>query len=138
MIASVDKQRDFDIYLTHEEVKAIANQVVEGALIRVHKPKQQGRLYICVDDSKRNLNGFGIGVEDNWPWRELEGKVQIFVGNSFYNHLIENKRIGTRYGHMGSKVHLYDCSNLDGIEEMGIEMLEHYRDNQEKLDPRLG
>lgn len=138
MIASVDRDRDFDIYLTHEEVEKITHCVVDGVLIRLHKPKQQGKINICLCDDKRNLNGFGIGIEDNWPWANLEGEVKIYVGDSFYEDLVENGRTGTRYGHMGSKIHLYDCSRIDFTMKAGFEHLEFYRDNREKLHASFG
>ena len=138
MIASVDSSRDFDVYLENQEVLDIANKTIQGVLIRINKPQQQGRIHVCTDNSRRNQNGYGIGIEDEWFFSEPEGEVRLFVGDYYYGRLLESGSTGTRYGHAGSKINLYDRSTLDNITEIDIEHLEFYRDNQEKLKERLG
>jgi len=138
MIACVDSQRDFDIYFEHQEILDLDGKPLEGKLVRVHKPKQQGLMRVSLNDSMKNHNGYGIGIEDKWPWKNSEGEVDIFIGNHFYDILLKEGIVGTRYGHMGSKIHLYNRSFLSFMEEMNVEHLEFYVENRDRLHSSLG
>ena len=60
MIACVDSEKDITVYLTDKEVDDISNRVVEGVLVRLHRPKQQGKLYISVNNERKNENESGF------------------------------------------------------------------------------
>ncbi len=139
MIGCIDRHRDIAVYFKDDDVKRLESEVLEGALIKIHRPKQQGKVFVSISDSRYNENGFGIGVaDDGWGANEATGKIELFVRPELYQQLAKVGVVGLRYGQMGSKVTLYDISRLGGLEAVAAEHLEFYRDNKEQLDPRLG
>ena len=140
MISGIDHECDIDVYLEAEEVERLPNEVLEGVLIKVRKPKRQGKTYISVNDSRSNENGFGIGVYDEEYWGKKQGfKVELFMADIWYKELRERGIVGLRHRMRdGSKVHIYDRSKLSKIDESWPEHLEFYRDNKDRLHEDLG
>ena len=141
MIGSIDEQADIDLYLEKEEVNQPLNKIVEGVLIKIHKPKKQGTISISLNDQRKNQNGFGIGVEDKDYWNKQNNfHIDIFIGSEYYEILKNKGRIGTRQRiRDGSKINVYDLSKFkEGIEQENFDYLKYYRDNKDKLIEKLG
>jgi hypothetical protein len=135
MISSIDRESDVSVYLTNEEVEKLSKGTLEGVLINTASPKRQGTLKISVSDTRKNDNGYGIGIGDKAYWGVQQGfHLDVFVGNEYYQMLKERGRIGT-ISRMkdGSHVSLYDISKVDGVDASVVRNLEFYRDNKEKL-----
>lgn len=134
MIAGVDYQTDISIFFQEGEVEALSKgQRIAGILIRTDKPHEQGLINTQVDNNKKNLNGFGIGIDDKKYWGIKEDfELDIFIENDYFRLLQERGRIGTRHSlRDGSKITLYN--NLDDFSTRNIvDDLEFYRDNKEK------
>ncbi len=140
MIGGIDQQADIDLYLEADEVERLPNGTIEGVLVETRKPKRQGTIAVSVNDSRKNENGFGIGIDDKGYWKVQDGfRVNVFMGTEWYQELRERGVVGMRQRMRdGSKIHIYDRSRLDGIDSMHVEHLEFYRDNKEKLSEDLG
>jgi hypothetical protein len=140
MIAGIDKQADIDIYLTAEEVSGLKTSIIQGVLIRTDKPKRQGTIAICMNDSRKMENGLGIGIDDKKYWGIAEDfHINCYIGEEFYRQLRANKRIGLRHQMLdGSKIDVYDRSGLQGTDIMRPESLEFYRDNRSRLPSHFG
>jgi len=140
MIASIDHQADITLYLEAEEVKKLGSQRLEGVLVKIQKPKRQGTICLSVNDARKNENGSGIGISDKGYWGVQESFcIEVFMGTGCYKILRERGRIGLRQRMLdGSKVNIYDRSKLGGIDAMGAENLEFYRDNKERLPADFG
>ena len=131
MIASVDKEADITIYLNPEEINKLQQEQLSGTLIKQHKPEQQGiiNLYYGLNP-EIDMPAFGIGVELDIR----TPRADVFLTPDVYEHFVENRRYGTRYGHIGSKISLKDISRMKRIDiTMGPEQLEWYRDNMHKM-----
>ena len=140
MIAGIDNQVDIDLFLEAEELEKLSAKTIEGILIKVLKPKRQGTISVSVNDSRRNEQGFGIGIDDSKYWGVKDGfHVDVFVGSEEYQIIRERGRLGIRQRMLdGSKIHIYDRSRLDGIDKIGVGTLEFYRDNKDKLLEEFG
>ncbi len=133
MIGSLDSDRDLVSYVETEEIPRLCKEIIEGILIKFHKPKQQGQFFLSLNEARSNENGMGIGVVEEGYSYNTVGRFELFMSNAVYRELRERGIVGLRYGRMGSKVHLYDRSRLDGIDKIMPENLEFYRDNRERL-----
>ncbi|MBS3066904.1 hypothetical protein J4205_03685 [Candidatus Pacearchaeota archaeon] len=140
MIASIDNQADICLYLEAEELKKLENETIEGVLIKILKPKRQGAISISVNDKRKYENGLGIGIDDSRYWDVKDNfHLGIFMGTEFYQELSKKGVIGLRQRMRdGSKIHIYDRSKLNGIDEIYVETFEFYRDNKDKLRKDLG
>ncbi|HJW96631.1 MAG TPA: hypothetical protein VJ485_00535 [archaeon] len=136
MIGGIDGKADTFLYLDSEEMQRLPDETIEGVLVKIHKPKRQGTVYLSVDDSRKNENGpNGIGVDDKGYWGVQDGFcVRFFMGTEWHRELQKKGRIGTRLRMRdGSEIHVYDRSRLDGMDAGAAEYLEFYRDNKERL-----
>ena len=140
MIASIDNQAYICLYLEAEELKKLENETIEGVLIKILKPKRQGAISISVNDKRKYENGLGIGIDDSRYWGVKDNfHLGIFMGTEFYQELSKKGVIGLRQRMRdGSKIHIYDRSKLNGIDEIYVETFEFYRDNKDKLRKDLG
>ena len=140
MIAGIDSQADIELYLEPKELERLANETVEGVLVKTSRPKRQGTINISINDSRKNENGIGIGIDDSRYWGVADDfHVSVFMGSEWYRELMERGVIGTRQRMRdGSKIHIYDRSQLDGIDFSASETLEFYRDNKEELTDHFG
>jgi hypothetical protein len=136
MIGLIGSDCDIRVFLEDAEVPRLKKEVLEGVLIKFFKPKLQGKVYLSVNDKKKNYQGIEVGVEDKNYWGKKEGfEVELFMGSDFYKYLVANNSVGTRHKMLdGAKVRI--CKRAE--DELLVEHLEHYRDNKEKLHPELG
>ena len=135
MISGIDSQSDIVLYLESKELEELSSKTIDGILIKECNPKKQGTISISVDDSKKDKNGFGVGIDDTKYWGFEKFHIDVYIGSEYYQNLCEKKIIGTRTRMMdGSKIHIYDRSNFDDCTKtFAVEQLEFYRDNLEKL-----
>ena len=140
MTATIDSQADIDLYLETEELERLANETIEEALIKILKPKRQGIINISVNDARKYENGLGIGIDDSRYWDVKDNfHLEVFMGAEFYQELRKRGVIGIRQRMRDrSKIHVYDRSRLNGIDEINVESLEFYRDNKDRLRDDLG
>lgn len=68
----------------------------------------------------------GIGVVEEGYFHNTVGRFELFMSSVEYQNLREKGIVGLRYGRMGSKVHLYDRSRLEGIDRIMPKNLEFY------------
>ena len=135
MIASLDRQFDIDVYLDTEELSELENKVIEGVIIKFQKPKQQGQIYVSVNNERCNENGCGV-VSTGYSRTEV-GTIELFLSTAAYKNLKEEGRFGARHSvRDGSKVHLYERSRCEY--PYSAEHLEHYRDNRDRLPADFG
>ena len=136
MIGLIGSDCDISVFLEDEEVPRLGKEVLEGVLIKFYKPKLQGKVYLSVNEKKKNYQGAGIGVEDKNYWGKKDGfEVELFMGSEFYKELEATGVVGLRHKMLdGAKVKI--CKRSE--DEPLVEHLEHYRDNKEKLHPDLG
>lgn len=136
MIASIDYEWDIDLYFSPEEIITLERgNTLEGVLVKIHTPKLQGKIYVSVNDERKNENGFGIGLIDRDFSRSNCGEIEVFIGDCYFQLLKSRGKIGTRHHLLGgSKINLMDISKIGGIQKLGKELLEFYRDNKEKLN----
>lgn len=135
MIAGIDRQLDISICLKEDEIKSLSEgKKIAGILIRTENPYQQGIINTQICDDKKNLNGFGIGIDVKRYWEIKEKfELDVFIGNEYFSCLQERGRIGTRQTlRDGSKISLYN-SDINNFEvNILTSDLEFYRDNKEK------
>ncbi|MBU3904762.1 MAG: hypothetical protein KJ906_01270 [Nanoarchaeota archaeon] len=135
MIGTVDFQRDVTVYLTPEEISKISSEVIEGVLIRISNKKQQGQVFVSVNDERKSENGYGVGIVDRL-WEECP-IAELFVGDYAYQRLKERGGYGTRYGQIGSKIDINDLSKIGRLEASGVKQLEWYVENKDKLSDKF-
>jgi len=134
MIAGIDRQLDISIVFQKDEIESLSKgEQIAGILIRTENPHEQGFINAQVDNDKKNLNGFGIGINDKNYWEDENFKLDIFIGNEYFCRLQERGRTGMRQSlRDGSQISLY--SDLDNFETRTLaNNLEFYKDNKEKL-----
>lgn len=136
MIAGIDRQLDISIVFQKDEIESLSKgEQIAGILIRTEKPHEQGIINTQVDDSRRNLNGFGIGIDDKNYWGVKDNfKLDVFIGNEYFSRLQERGRTGVRQSlRNGSQISLYN-SDLDNFEIRTLaNNLEFYKDSKENL-----
>ena|SRR3989338_6477688 len=139
MIGGIDSQVDIDLYLTVQEVGRLATEVLDGVLVKIHCLKRQGLVRICVDDVRAYVKGSGIGIDDKAYWNVQDDfAIDLFMSEQLYHDLLQRGVVGTRHQMRdGSKVTVRDVSRLSGLERLGLETLEFYRDNKDRLLDRL-
>lgn len=135
MIGSIDHKADICIFLEPAEIEAIVSSTIEGTLIMAHNVKNQGKFSIVVNDQRQYENGGGIGVESiNYHRSSTDFRINVFMGQSFYQMLVLNGAVGTRTRlRDGSKIDISDTSRLEPIERIYMKGLIFYRDNKDKL-----
>ena len=141
MIAGVDEQTDIVIYIEGEEMpKLEEGKTLEGILVKLHKPKRQGKIRLSVNEKRCKENGaFGIGVVRKFNSEEPLFEYEVFMNKYWYERLLENGRTGTRHSlRDGSKIDLYDISNCPEMDRDGAENLKWYVENREQLHPSFG
>ncbi len=132
---------DIILFLDNIEINDIEKKSLEGTLIRLSYPIQQGKIIVSVNEERKDENfGIGIGVisKDRSP-ENYVGIFELFIGDDNYQYLKENGRIGTRYAD-GQKVTIYSLSELDKFDsdvDLNFpERLKYYMDNRDKIGTR--
>lgn len=115
MIAEINPQCDISIYLNENDVqKCDHGQEVTGILVRRPNYKEQGKITIIRNDEKKNLNGFGIGIDDSQYWEKDKLELAVFVGDYYWQRFIDYGVSGTRQRMLdGSKIDLQQATGID-------------------------
>ncbi len=137
MIASVDRSRHFEVFMNGEEITLLSKRRIEGALIKIHRPEQQGKISISLDNTISTVAPSGIIVDDKGHSYEKAGRVKLLLNNWAYQHLKEKGLIDVKYGGLGSKVTIYNRDKVDGTDAAIAEHLDFYRDNKKRLREEL-
>lgn len=134
MIASIDYEWDVNLYFSPEEIIELENgNTLEGVLIKIHNPGLQGEIYVCVDDKRKNENGYGIGLIDKNFSRSTCGDINVFIGDYYFKLLKERGKIGVRHSLLnGAKINLMDISKIGALEKSSKDTLEFYKENRKK------
>ena len=133
MIAGIDSDRDLSVYLDPRELIELAGNKIEGKVIKIAYPRQQGNVFVSVDALNATDNGRTVGVQFRGYTSASVGEIELFLSDFTYRELMTKGRMGLRYGTRGSKVNLFDKSKLSLIDRSFPEQLEFYRDNQANL-----
>jgi len=101
MIAGIDKQSDISICFQKDDVKSLSKgKKIAGILIRIEKPYEKGNVNVQIDNDRKNLNGFGIGIDDKKYWGFKEGfELSIFIGDEYFSYLQERGRSRSKTTH---------------------------------------
>lgn len=57
MIGSLDSDRDLAVYVEAEEIPRLCDEIIEGVLIKFHKPKQQGQIFLSLNELMKMVWG---------------------------------------------------------------------------------
>lgn len=124
MIGSYDgNQYDISIYLEADEVNRLETETIEGVLIKENNPRRQGTISLSVDNTI-NKDEFIVNLKKDF-------RIDVSIGANWYQKLINNGYMGTRYDGLGSKLDIEDKSRSTELDF--CQMLEFYRDNKERL-----
>ena len=130
MIGGIDSKYDITVFLQAKEIERVSNEVLEGIIIKIEEPEKQWPLFVSVNDKRSYDGGYGIGVQDNRHSQDSDKKIELFIGNEWYQRLQSAGAVELRHGTHGSKVCLSDASK--GMEAIAKENLEQYIDNPNK------
>lgn len=135
MIGSIASNADIMVYLQEGDLERLANERLEGIIIRSHKLKSQGIFYFSIDESLKNLNGFGIGIDDSNYWGVKNNfSLKLFISMEYYTTLCDKGKLGIRHRLSdGSHIDVCDWSKLDSMELNNMEQIQFYHDNKDKI-----
>ncbi|MFZ5955259.1 MAG: hypothetical protein ACOYT4_02440 [Nanoarchaeota archaeon] len=134
VVASRDSQGDIIVYFEHKEIEKLTGKTLEGVVINLMNPKDQGKITASLNNEKRlEGNGLGIGVKEEMRAWNFVGNYEIFVGNDAYQNLCNEGQIELRYDSTGKKINLCDIGRIAEADMDVVENLKFYRDNKNLL-----
>ena len=139
MIAGVSDQTDIELFVQPEEINALETSVLSGVLVKTASPKRQGIVCLSVDDTRRVDGGFGVGVDGEKYFGVTDGfRIDVFMSSDSYSSLRQRGVVSRRHAlRSGSKITIYDISQLSADDKTRCEYLEFYRDNKDALKDSL-
>lgn len=138
MIAYIDRGNDIAIYLEGLEIEEVSTRTLEGIIIKLHRPKQQGRIFLAINGEMcRKINGCCIAVlNPEYDYDNNVGEFKVFFDNDSYDR-IRGGKTGTRYDSFGSKVTIIDANALSDFDLRIVRRLKHYVEARDKLPESL-
>ncbi|RLG11936.1 hypothetical protein DRN73_04075 [Candidatus Pacearchaeota archaeon] len=132
MFAGIDSVQNIEVFLTPREIKII-KKGIEGVLIKLQDPQEQGRIFISIqgDRSSENSSGsIGVNTEDFF-----KNEVSLFLSKFAYESLVEYGRIETKHliGKNKSKAGIYDILRLNEEEKLYAESLRYYLNKKHQV-----
>lgn len=76
---------------------------------------------------------FGIGIERTNCSRGRVGNLNIFLGNYYWQRLVNRGKTETRYGSLGSKVGIVNVDQGEFFDRMSLSNLKFYVENKKNL-----
>jgi len=132
MIGVLYDDGDIEAYLEEDEISELRKGALEGQIIRIKKPEQQGRLTLLINEKRARELYSAIGVILFWNKTNNGNEVSLFIDKHQYEHLRKYGRTGTRYNCLGSKVNV----KMSRVDELHVELLKLLQGDYKGKIPR--
>ncbi len=133
MIASIDSQKDIEIFLTAKELLLLKTQTLEGTIIRIEQPKIQTPLHLSFNEKRSYELGTGIGFDIS-KYHNPNFILESFICIQLYEDLRTTGQTSTRHQlRDGSKINLYTIDTITSLTKIHYENLQFYVENKNLL-----
>lgn len=130
MLASIDSQKDIEVFLLNNELHLLQNQTIEGTLIRIEQPKIQTTLNLSLNEKRSYERGTGIGFDIS-KYYNPTSVLDAFMCNELYQDLKTTGQTSTRHQlRNGSKIEIYIIETIRSLTKIRYENLEFYKKNK--------